>query len=247
MEENRRNNPWLGLESYQEGEILYGRDEDIRDLTQCVLNDTDTLLYGKSGIGKSSILNAGVIPAARRSGYQPILVRFSHKELHSYLHQIREAIAKDVEIREVVPCKDCDNETLYEFFHRHTFFAKNGERVKLLIIFDQFEEIFTLQGNEQKKKNFFINLADLLNDVMPSYLQTEAVEQADDQKEFDLSDTNSFDHLFDSLDLGSGSETPDYVTDNDIHMVFTIREDFLSEFEYYTAAIPSLKQNRYGL
>ena len=33
------------LESYKEGEILYGRDEDIRDLTQSVLNDTDTLLY----------------------------------------------------------------------------------------------------------------------------------------------------------------------------------------------------------
>ena len=43
MEEFARKNPWLGLESYQEGEILYGRDNDIRDLSQCVLNDTDTL------------------------------------------------------------------------------------------------------------------------------------------------------------------------------------------------------------
>ena len=49
MEENKRKNPWLGLESYQEGEVLYGRDDDIRDLTQSVLNDTNTLLYGKSG------------------------------------------------------------------------------------------------------------------------------------------------------------------------------------------------------
>ena len=97
MEETRRNNPWLGLESYKEGEILYGRDEDIRDLTQSVLNDTDTLLYGRSGIGKSSILNAGVIPAARRNGFHPVLVRFSHKEQHSYLHQIREVIAKDID------------------------------------------------------------------------------------------------------------------------------------------------------
>ena len=50
MEETRRNNPWLGLESYQEGEILYGRDEDIRDLTQCVLNDTDTVLFQHIGL-----------------------------------------------------------------------------------------------------------------------------------------------------------------------------------------------------
>lgn len=247
MEETRRNNPWLGLESYKEGEILYGRDEDIRDLTQSVLNDTDTLLYGRSGIGKSSILNAGVIPAARRNGFHPVLVRFSHKEQHSYLHQIREVIAKDIDIREVVPCKDEDKESLYEFFHRHTFHGTDGERVKLLVIFDQFEEIFTLQENEQKKKRFFAELADLLNDVKPTYMQNEVVKQADNQEVFDLSDANAFDNLFDALNLGGGTDTPDYVIDNEIHMVFTIREDFLSEFEYYTASIPSLKQNRYGL
>ncbi|MBR6181430.1 MAG: ATP-binding protein [Prevotella sp.] len=247
MEETKRNNPWLGLESYKEGEILYGRDEDIRDLTQSVLNDTDTLLYGRSGIGKSSILNAGVIPAARRNGFQPVLVRFSHKEQHSYLHQIREVIAKDIDIREVVPCKDEDKESLYEFFHRHTFHGTDGERVKLLVIIDQFEEIFTLQENEQKKKRFFAELADLLNDVKPTYMQNEVVKQADNQEVFDLSDANAFDNLFDALDLGGGTDTPDYVIDNEIHMVFTIREDFLSEFEYYTASIPSLKQNRYGL
>ena len=86
MEENVRKNPWLGLESYKEGEILYGRDDDIRDLSQCVLNDRDTLLYGKSGIGKSSILNAGILPAARRDGFLPILVRLSHKaNIHIYI------------------------------------------------------------------------------------------------------------------------------------------------------------------
>ena len=83
MEEKSRKNPWLGLESYQEGEILYGRDDDIRDLTQSVLNDTDTLLYGKSGIGKSSILNAGVIPAARRYGYLPVLQRPTNRWVSS--------------------------------------------------------------------------------------------------------------------------------------------------------------------
>lgn len=143
MEERKRKNPWLGLQSYQEGEILYGRDDDIRDLTQCVINDTDTLLYGKSGIGKSSILNAGILPAARRFGYRPFIVRLDHKEQQSYLSQIKAVIGADT-VREVIPCKDITRESLYEFFHRHTFHEANGERMKLLIIFDQFEEIFTL-------------------------------------------------------------------------------------------------------
>lgn len=275
MEENKRKNPWLGLESYQEGEVLYGRDDDIRDLTQSVLNDTNTLLYGKSGIGKSSILNAGIIPAARRHGYLPVLIRLSHKEQHTYLHQVKEAIANammplpldeagnrmalkeagqkareaelDIRIREVIACKDNKRESLYEYFHRHTFHAENGERIKLLIIFDQFEEIFTLQENELKKKHFFAELADLLNDVVPTELQHEVVAQSDVQEEVKVIDTDNFDDLFNDLDLDVDNETPEYVTDNEIHLVFTIREDFLSEFEYYSASIPSLKQNRYGL
>ena len=275
MEEKSRKNPWLGLESYQEGEILYGRDDDIRDLTQSVLNDTDTLLYGKSGIGKSSILNAGVIPAARRYGYLPVLIRLSHKGGFSYLHQIKEAIAHAtipiptdengnlvtlsqeeqtareqelaLRIREVVACKDKDKETLYEYFHRHTFHDKDGERINLLIIFDQFEEIFTLQKDSATKKRFFAELANFLNDIMPDELQADVIMQSDSQAEVTIFDADNIDDLLDDLILTSGNDIPEYVTDNTIHLVFTIREDFLSEFEYYSTTIPSLKQNRYGL
>ena len=273
MEEFVRKNPWLGLESYKEGEILYGRDDDIRDLSQCVLNDIDTLLYGKSGIGKSSILNAGILPAARRNGYLPVLIRLSHKEKHSYLHQINQAILNAILhsltgefgtnvsitngdhalndaqslIREVVSCKDTEVESFYEYFHRHTFHNANGDRLKLLIIFDQFEEIFTLQDDVQKKKNFFTHLADLLNDIMPDELQQKVEISSDTQEEIIVGEESNFENIFDDLNLGIENSLPEYVTDNDIHFVFTIREDFLSEFEYYSAAIPSLKQNRYGL
>jgi len=251
MEELNSKNPWLGLESYKEGEVLYGRDDDIRDLTQCVLNDIDTLLYGKSGIGKSSILNAGILPAARRNGYIPIMVRLSHKGDSPYLKQIANAIINSatpsIEIHEVVACKNASQESLYEFFHRNTFHSIDGERVKLLIIFDQFEEIFTLQSDESIKKRFFSELADLLNDKMPATLQRVAIEQVEEEQQTVIEDEDDFDTLFKNIDLGADKDIPDYISDNEIHWVFTIREDFLSEFEYYSASIPSLKQNRYGL
>jgi hypothetical protein len=273
MESIRKSNPWLGLQSYQEGEVLYGRDDDIRDLSQCVINNTETLLYGKSGIGKSSILNAGIIPAARRSGYLPITIRLSHKTEDSYLAQIKQAIENAVlqlyvdeqgnnvelndadrsayltqHIVEKVECSDYAHESIYEYFHRFIFLADDGvTRCKLLIIFDQFEEIFTLQNNENTKRNFFAELADFLNDVKPLALQKENIEEVPDKTEINLSDDKSFDSLLASLDLVSPIQSDDYVMDNDVHMVLTIREDFLSELEYYAASIPSLKQNRYGL
>ena len=227
MGETLRKNPWLGLESYKEGEILYGRDDDIRDLSQCILNDTNTLLYGKSGIGKSSILNAGILPAARRNGYLPVLIRLSHKEKDSYLYQINQAIINAILVsknsasrnilpsnnvenikidisslkHEIVPCKNIESESIYEYFHRHTFHDVNGERLKLLIIFDQFEEIFTLQENVQKKKRFFAHLADMLNDVMPDELQHKVDVISDTQEEVNVLEDVNLEHIFDNLDL----------------------------------------------
>ncbi len=250
MRQHNDKNPWIGLESYCEGEILYGRDDDIRDLVQCVLNDMVTLLYGKSGIGKSSLLNAGILPAARRHDYIPIALRLSHApDAPAYLAQIRKAIADaGITVHERLAAVDPDNESLYEFFHRHTFTDSEGNRVKILLIFDQFEEIFTLQDDNRKKRNFFLELADLFNDVIPVALNKKDSDlPAAEQSFVDISPDSSIDEIFDFLDIEADDDAADYVNDNDIHFVLTLREDFLSEFEYYTGNIPSLKQNRYGL
>lgn len=249
MAENSKKNPWMGLESYREGEVLYGRDDDIRDLSQCVLHDNETLLYGKSGIGKSSILNAGILPSARRHGFMPVIIRLSHKPQDNYFDQIAAAVGQALggNVQEVVPRHRPDGESLYEYFHRHKFYSTDGERAKLLIIFDQFEEIFTLQATETVKKHFFAELADLLNNVVPAELQREAIQPAEHQEVVTVTDTTNLDDILGGIDLGGIDDAPEYVTDNETHFVFTIREDFISEFEYYTSAIPSFKRNRYGL
>lgn len=129
---DKKHNPWLGLESYQENQIIFGRNEEIEDLTQRVLNDIDTIVYGKSGIGKTSVINAGVLPIVRENGFIPVVLRLDHSNNKSYINQIKEAIGKDVEVVETASAKNVDKELFWEFFHRHEFFV-DGERAKLIL------------------------------------------------------------------------------------------------------------------
>ena len=50
-------NPWLGLQTYTEAHRLYGRNKDIEALTGIIEHNTASVLFGRSGIGKSSSLS----------------------------------------------------------------------------------------------------------------------------------------------------------------------------------------------
>ena len=238
-------NPWKGLDTYHEGEILYGRDEDIRKLSQSVLGYDDTVLYGRSGIGKSSLLNAGILPAARIAGFVPIYIRLNHGYEGSYYGQIKNAIEESgVTIRSVSPVKDIEHPLLWELFHRNSFVSQDGEPVRLLLIFDQFEEIFTLQQNADFRRQFFYQIGSVLNKIKPDELEdVNAVSTESLLKQESVLKTG----LVMKVRKIAKNSTQNFVDDNIIHFVFTLREDFLSDFEYFTSAIPSLKQHRYGL
>ncbi|MCQ2347796.1 MAG: hypothetical protein MJZ65_01250 [Paludibacteraceae bacterium] len=250
-----KDNPWLGLESYQENQIIYGRNKEISELSQCVLNNNETVLYGKSGIGKSSIINAGILPVARANGYIPVIVRLDHSNMHSYIKQINDQICKSATICNCSIDKNIDEQLLWEYFHTHEFkqTADSESKLKLLIVFDQFEEIFTLQDNATTKSQFFKEIGDVLNDVMPKSLTDDAnsgiskITSQKTEKAAQVTGFTSMTDLFSSIAEQVKNEGIHYIEDNDIHFVFTLREDFLSEFEYFTTRIPSLKQHRYGL
>ncbi|MBK8704114.1 MAG: SUMF1/EgtB/PvdO family nonheme iron enzyme [Saprospiraceae bacterium] len=63
--------------------IFFGRQEDTQRLLSLMLQERLCVLYGKSGHGKSSLLNAGIIPALAEKGkkgnrhYVAVTVRFN--------------------------------------------------------------------------------------------------------------------------------------------------------------------------
>ena len=242
-------NPWKGLNFYVEGEILYGRDAEIQRLAQFIVNNSQTVLYGKSGIGKSSIINAGIFPEARSSGLFPVPMRLGHNHQSntSYLEQIKVAFKESgIGINPLCDAIDKENESLWEFFHRHTFFQpETGNAVRPLVVLDQFEEIFTLQHSEAVKKEFFSQLADLINEVKPRYI-FDAQHNSDSSN--GSNDTTTLQDLRDFVQtIGNESPQSNYVEESNFNLVFVLREDYLSYFERYTAYIPAMKSNRFPL
>ena len=60
-------NPYVGPRTFQEEEAdrFFGREREARELVALVVSERLTLFYAQSGAGKSSLLNARVIPWLR--------------------------------------------------------------------------------------------------------------------------------------------------------------------------------------
>lgn len=256
MDKKQLNNPWKGLNFYTEGEILYGRNAEIQSLSQYIFNNNQTVLYGRSGIGKSSILYAGIYPKARLEGMTPVSIRLKHDDVDNYIWQIRSAIKDSgLKMKSLLPSingKEC--ETLWEFMHRHTFYNTEGKLQIPLLVFDQFEEIFTLQKNENVKRDFFKQLGNLLNDVKPDYIaQSEKKNRLllAEGQETKVISSGAFKGLNLKLNIRrseiNGKNSARYLEHPDYHIVFAMREDFLSSLELYASSIPVMKDNRFGL
>ena len=72
--------PWLGLASFTEETrgYFYGREEEVGELARRVQRKLLTILFGQSGLGKTSILRAGIVPRLRPEGYCPVYVRIDY-------------------------------------------------------------------------------------------------------------------------------------------------------------------------
>ena len=164
-------NPYLGLASFEEAhqDFFYGRDQEIQSLLRLVRRDVLTVLFGVSGLGKTSLLQAGLFPLLRQQNTLPIWIRLSFgpnaPEAESQIKQIvKQAVQKY--------CLDTPppepNETLWEYFHRVPFWSQRNRLLTPVLVFDQFEELFTLGQGIKANPEFLQQLADLAENQMPA-------------------------------------------------------------------------------
>ncbi|MBK8514753.1 MAG: hypothetical protein IPL55_00255 [Saprospiraceae bacterium] len=68
--------PGLTPFEYNQSDIYFGRKNDIKNIVENIQYNNLLILYGKSGYGKSSLLNAGLIPILQNKfNYKCISIR----------------------------------------------------------------------------------------------------------------------------------------------------------------------------
>ncbi|MBP5645700.1 MAG: hypothetical protein J6W95_07210, partial [Bacteroidales bacterium] len=152
------NNPWAGLASYQDpasgSTLLFcGRDNESYDLAALVDDNIFCTLYGKSGTGKTSLLNAGMFPRLRDMGYLPLSIRLGMEALGSTFQQcIAARLGKAATLQTAdtvpLPADDQDEQWLWAWFARTRFVDTEGKVRFPVLVFDQFEEVFRSRRTE---------------------------------------------------------------------------------------------------
>jgi hypothetical protein len=226
-------NPWLGLSSYTEETRAYfhGRDEEAAELARRVQRKNLTVLFGQSGLGKTSLLRAGLVPRLRGEGFCPVYVRVDYSpDSPSPSEQIKQAIFRATAAAGhwSRPGTAIEGESLWEFLHHRGDLLrdKDGRTLLPLLIFDQFEEIFTLaQADDRgrlRAKEFLADLADLVENRPPASLEARLDEDEAAAEDFDFARA-------------------------DYRILIALREDYLAHLESVKGIMPSITQNRMRL
>lgn len=126
-------------------DIFFGREVEINNLRRKVNLVPLTVLYGKSGYGKSSLINAGLLPILEKEGnYECLRIRFNpyQKEQKNTLPLASTrtglaAISNSKYLAQVIEKED----SLWRL-NKEYYIENKGEK-GLLLVFDQFEELFT--------------------------------------------------------------------------------------------------------
>jgi hypothetical protein len=150
--------PYRGLAAFAEDDAKYffGRSNEIRTaLAQ--LEDWPLLaVIGPSGVGKSSFVHAGLVPAVRASGgsWQVRVLRPGRSPLVSLAATLDDAIETG-QVQAHVIDKLHDAPGFYGELLRK---SAQRKKHKVLIVVDQLEELFTLSDNDEDRKLFLAAL-----------------------------------------------------------------------------------------
>jgi hypothetical protein len=198
--------------------LFFGREQESVALAHQILANRLTVLFARSGLGKTSLLNAGVAEKLRSEGFLPLSVRVNDTDagpLESLYRGIASAAAQPG-IEYVAGGKA----SLWHFFKATQFWSQDILLTPVLVL-DQFEELFTLHSEKQRSA-FLDQFSNLVRGVRPESGEPGGSSTGDSNPAF--------------------SDAPPAVK-----IVVSLREDFLAHLEEISDRIPEILDQRFRL
>src|SRR5215213_3280189 len=94
--------PYPGLASFadrpEHRSLFFGRERESQALLQMILSENLVLLFARSGTGKTSLINVGILEQLRIKGYFPIVVRLTHDTSRGPSQSVYECVAQQAKL-----------------------------------------------------------------------------------------------------------------------------------------------------
>jgi hypothetical protein len=160
-----KRNPYVGPRPFREGDRLYGRGREARDVAVMLMAERVLVLHSPSGAGKTSLLQAEVIPMLRdEEGFkvtEPLRVNAVPVDGFTPHNRYVWSVIVGIVGEEAATRPELADMSLAEFIDgEHDPHRGAEDRV---LVLDQLEEILTLDpGDRTKQREFFEDLGTVL-------------------------------------------------------------------------------------
>ena len=221
-------NPWPGLDAFDESaeRFFNGRESEAATLRRLVLTAPLTILFGGSGLGKTSLIQAGLFPLLRKEHYFPLRVRLDCRDrVAPLIDQVKVAFQSQIDGWSIDAPSLNIEETIWQYLHRTglEFWSLQNQLLTPVFVLDQFEEVFTVGAdNGAAIGRLLVDLADLVENRIP-------LELANSMKGNE------------AVSAGLSLDSQRY------RVLLSFREDFLPAVEGWKRLMPSILRNRLRL
>jgi tetratricopeptide (TPR) repeat protein len=218
--------------------LFFGREVEADMLFHSILVEDLVVLYSRSGLGKTSLLNAGVLWRLRERRFFPMMCRVyapvrngpdtpgQEDPLQSLYFSIEREIGKALlpENNFLIKPPQGKQTTLWEYFKTAEFMVAEKVPITPILILDQFEELFT-QYRRDRRRAFVNQLGDLVRGSIPqALLEAYATQGSSGPPAFPY------------------SEDPPKVK-----VVIAMREEYLGHLAELTLELPTILKNEFRL
>ena len=164
--------PYAGLSSFQENDAgkFFGRSREVAAMVTRIRDRPLMAVVGSSGVGKSSFVRAGLVPALKRSGeqWETLVIRPGRQPLEALAGIIAPMVATAANLADDVDEHKKLVATLRKepghLGHVLRLRARRDNR-RLLLFVDQFEELYTQVADADERAAFTACLSAVADDA----------------------------------------------------------------------------------